>query len=45
MLGGADKQTLFLIANEWGGPESMGGGAAMGQVLTTEAPAPGVGWP
>ena len=45
MLGGADKQTLFLIANEWGGPEGMGGGAAMGQVLTTEAPAPGVGWP
>jgi len=45
MLGGADKQTLFLIANEWGGPESMGGGAAMGQVLTTAAPAPGVGWP
>src|ERR671910_461241 len=34
MLGGADKQTLFLIANEWSGSEGMGV-AAMGQVLTT----------
>jgi len=45
MLGGADRQTLFLIANEWGGAESMAAGAAMGQVLSTQAPAPGVGWP
>jgi sugar lactone lactonase YvrE len=45
MLGGEDKQTLFLIANEWGGTESMVDGAAMGQVLTTPAPAPGAGWP
>jgi sugar lactone lactonase YvrE len=44
MLGGADKKTLFLIANEWGGAEGMGG-AAMGQVLTTQAPVPGAGWP
>jgi sugar lactone lactonase YvrE len=42
-LGGADGKTLFLIANEWGGPEGMAAGAAMGQVLTTEAPAPGAG--
>jgi sugar lactone lactonase YvrE len=45
MLGGADRQTLFLIANEWGGPEGMADGAAMGQVLTTLAPAPCAGWP
>jgi sugar lactone lactonase YvrE len=45
MLGGDDRQTLFLIANEWGGPESMAAGAAMGQVLTTPASAAGVGWP
>jgi sugar lactone lactonase YvrE len=45
MLGGADKQTLFMIANEWGGPESMDDGARMGQVLFTGAPAPGAGWP
>jgi sugar lactone lactonase YvrE len=45
MLGGADRQTLFLIANEWGGPEGMADNAAMGQVLTTLAPAPGAGRP
>jgi sugar lactone lactonase YvrE len=42
-LGGADGETLFLIANEWGGSQSMAGGAAMGQVLTTQAPAPSAG--
>jgi sugar lactone lactonase YvrE len=45
MLGGEGKQTLFLIANEWSGPESMAAGAAMGQVLATLAPAAGAGWP
>jgi sugar lactone lactonase YvrE len=45
MLGGADEQTLFLVANEWGGPEGMADGGAMGQVLTIPAPAPGAGWP
>jgi sugar lactone lactonase YvrE len=43
-LGGADGRTLFLIANEWGGPQGMANGAPMGQVLTTEVPVPGVGW-
>ena len=45
MLGGAEKRTLFLVANEWAGPEGMADDAAMGQVLTTAAPAPGAGWP
>ena len=27
MLGGDDGRTLFVVANEWGGPESMAGGA------------------
>ena len=45
MLGGDDRQTLFLIANEWGGSEGMADNAAMGQVLTTLAPAPGAGRP
>jgi hypothetical protein len=44
-LGGENTQTLFLVANERGGPESMADGGAMGQVLTTMAPAPGAGWP
>ena len=45
MLGGHDKRTLFLMANEWNSPSNMTDGPRMGQVLTAEAPAPGVGWP
>jgi len=45
MLGGVDNRTLFLIANEWGGPANMADAARTGQVLTVEAPAPGAGWP
>ncbi len=42
MLGGS---TLFILAAEWRGPESMGGGEHTGRVLTAPAPAPGAGWP
>jgi len=44
-LGGADGRTLFLTANEWRGTANMADGSRTGQVLTAEAPAPGVGWP
>jgi sugar lactone lactonase YvrE len=44
-LGGADGRTLFMMADQWGGPASMAGGARMGRVLTAQAPAPGAGWP
>jgi sugar lactone lactonase YvrE len=46
-LGGADKRTLFMMAAEWRGPTNMAAmaEARTGQVLTGEAPAPGVGWP
>jgi sugar lactone lactonase YvrE len=43
-LGGADGRTLFLVANEWGGPATESGPRA-GQVLTARAPAAGAGWP
>jgi sugar lactone lactonase YvrE len=45
MLGGADGRTLFVIANQWGGAQSMGGDTATGRVLTVHAPAPRAGWP
>ncbi|ETA72185.1 MULTISPECIES: SMP-30/gluconolactonase/LRE family protein [Mesorhizobium] len=45
MLGGADRRTLFIVAAEWRGFEHMVGDARTGQVLSVEAPAPGVGWP
>jgi sugar lactone lactonase YvrE len=46
-LGGADKRTLFMMAAEWRGPANMAAmaEARTGQMLTVEAPAPGVGWP
>ena len=44
-LGGADKTTLFLTANDWRGPANMTDGERMGQVLTAAAPAPGAVWP
>ena len=44
-LGGADRSTLFMMATEWHGPENMLQGPRTGQVLSIEAPAPGVGWP
>jgi sugar lactone lactonase YvrE len=45
MLGGTDGRTLFLVANDWRGPESLAPGARSGQVLTCTAPSPHAGWP
>jgi sugar lactone lactonase YvrE len=45
MLGGADRRTLFMMAAKWAGPANMFDEPGTGQVLTVEAPAPGVGWP
>ena len=45
MLGGEDKKTLFLVANEWRGSADMIDATQTGQVLMVKAPAAGVGWP
>ncbi len=45
MLGGVDNRTLFMVAAAWSGAESMADGQRTGVVLSTEAPAPGAGWP
>jgi len=45
MLGGEDGRTLFIVAQEWGGPEHMQAGERTGRVLAARAPAPGAGWP
>ena len=45
MLGGTDNSTLFIVGQEWSGPANMQGGERTGQLLTAQAPAPGVGWP
>jgi sugar lactone lactonase YvrE len=44
-LGGADGSTLFIVAQEWGGPESMRQGTRTGQVLAAPAPARRAGRP
>jgi sugar lactone lactonase YvrE len=44
-LGGANDSTLFIVAQEWGGPESVRQGARTGQVLTAPAPARRAGRP
>src|SRR5438445_777311 len=43
--GGTDRSTLFMMATEWNGPAGMFVEPRTGQVLSVEAPAPGVGWP
>ena len=45
MLGGKDRQTLFLIANQWGDSTDSSGAAPAGRVLMVDAPAAGIGWP
>jgi sugar lactone lactonase YvrE len=45
MLGGVNKQTLFMMVAEWHGPENVTGQERTGQVLTIEAPAPGADRP
>jgi sugar lactone lactonase YvrE len=45
MLGGRDGRTLFIMAQEWKGPEGMLDGERTGRVVTAEAPAPRAGRP
>ena len=44
-LGGIDGTTLFIVAQEWRGPENMLTGPRSGVVLMREAPTRGAGWP
>lgn len=44
-LGGPDGRTLFMVGQEWTGPEGMFQGPRTGQVMTVQAPAARAGWP
>jgi sugar lactone lactonase YvrE len=44
VLGGADRRTLFITANEWAGTGDMRG-ARNGQVVAVEVDVAGIGWP
>ena len=45
MLGGVEGDTLFIMAQEWNGPDAVGKGPRTGRVLAVEAPAPHAGHP
>jgi len=47
MLGGPDRQTLFMLAAEWHGVDRVDEVIARrtGQVLVADTSSPGVGWP
>jgi sugar lactone lactonase YvrE len=46
VLGGQDRQTLYIVAAEFSGAASMAPDAPRtGQVVAVAAPAPGAGWP
>jgi sugar lactone lactonase YvrE len=45
MLGGPEDDTLFVMAQEWNGPENVAQGPRTGQVQAFEAPAPHAGRP
>ena len=44
-LGGANRQTLYILATEWNGPANMFKGERTGQLLSAPAPSPAAGWP
>ena len=44
-LGGTDRRTLFMVAREWGGPETMTDEERTGRILATRTSVSGVGWP
>jgi sugar lactone lactonase YvrE len=45
MLGGTDRRTLFVVANQGAGTAGMSDLTRAGQVLTRQAPARGAGRP
>jgi sugar lactone lactonase YvrE len=44
-LGGPDGRTLFIVGQEWRGPEGMFAEPRTGRVVMSQAPAPRAGWP
>jgi sugar lactone lactonase YvrE len=44
-LGGPDGRTLFITAAVWDEAAMTFSGPRTGQVITVDAPEPGVGWP
>jgi sugar lactone lactonase YvrE len=45
ILGGPDRKTLYIVGQDWRGPQAMAELGPTGQVWAVEAPAPAAGWP
>lgn len=45
MLGGKDEKTLFMVTKEWQSVKKTSNTTQTSQVVMTEAPAAGAGWP
>jgi sugar lactone lactonase YvrE len=45
ILGGPDRQTLYIVGQNWKGTAGLGAGARTGQVVAIDVAIPGAGWP
>jgi len=45
ILGGPERRTLYIVGQDWRGPEAVAQAGPTGQVWAVEAPAPAAGWP
>jgi sugar lactone lactonase YvrE len=45
ILGGPQRRTLYIVGQDWRGPDAIAQLGATGEVWATEAPAPAAGWP
>jgi sugar lactone lactonase YvrE len=45
MLGGEDGRTLYIVAQDWNGPQAVAAGGPSGQVLAQWVAVPHAGWP
>jgi sugar lactone lactonase YvrE len=45
ILGGPDRKTLFVVGQDWRGPQSVARNERTGCVWVFDAPAPAAGWP
>jgi len=45
ILGGAERRTLYIVGQDWRGPDAIAELGATGEVWAIEAPAAAAGWP
>ena len=45
ILGGPERRTLYIVGQDWRGPDAMAATGPTGQVWAIEVATPGAGWP